>query len=27
MENRQGAGGIANLLGQTLDNDDGFGHE
>jgi hypothetical protein len=27
MENRQGAGGIADLLGQALDNDDGFGHE
>jgi hypothetical protein len=26
MENRQGAGGIADLLGQALDNDDGFGH-
>jgi hypothetical protein len=26
MENRQRAGGIADLLGQTLDNDDGFGH-
>ena len=27
MENRQRAGGIADLLGQALDNDDGFGHE